>query len=287
MKRKIAGSFPVAVGLLALAMVLAGVSAGSAAPMSYTVNATSPQTTYVAGVSNTFDFAVTITTDGTIEWCDGIRFDFPAGVTVTAGTGPSPYTSCGGGQGDYSNPTPESAHWARPGTPPASGCGPFDGGTYSFNITVSVPGGFTGPLTVVVTTHGDGFGAGDPTATTQNIVFGVGGCTLTATCPGDMTAAAPPGASGAAVTFPLPTTGGTCTGATVACTPAPGDFFPVGTTTVACTATASGGTPANCSFDVTVGNQTLQEIPAASALGLGALALLLAGAAFVALRRLG
>ena len=67
--------------------------------------------------------------------------------------------------------------------------------------------------------------------------------------------------------------------------PASGDFFPVGTTTVACTATATGGTPANCGFDVTVGNATVQEIPTASVWGLGALALLLAGAAFVALRR--
>ena len=36
---------------------------------------------------------------------------------------------------------------------------------------------------------------------------------------------------------------------------------------------------------MTVGSQTIQEIPTASTLGLGALALLLAGAAFVALRR--
>ena len=271
--------------LIALALILAGTAAAWAAPTSYTANATSPQTTYTPGASNAFGFAVTITTDGTIEWSDGIRFDFPAGVAVTAGTGPSPYTSCGGGQGDYSNPTPESAHWARPGTPPASGCGPFDGGTYNFNITVNVPGGFTGPLTVVVSTHGDGFGAGDPTATTQNIVFGAPACTLTITCPGDQTAAAPPGASGAAVDFPLPTTAGTCTGATVDCIPAPGDFFPVGTTAVACTATAAGGEPATCAFDVTVGNATVQEIPTASVWGLGALALLLAGAAFVALRR--
>ncbi len=68
--------------------------------------------------------------------------------------------------------------------------------------------------------------------------------------------------------------------------PAPGDFFPVGTTAVACTATAPGATSnPTCAFNVTVGNQTIQEIPTASTWGLAGLALLLAGAAFVALRR--
>ena len=183
--------------------------------------------------------------------------------------------------------------WAKTGVPcsgafTATGCGCYNAAASTFTVTVTVPAGFTGPMVVTLNSIGDGWTLPAGTVDTDTVTFAQGGgCTLTVSCPGDMTAAAPPGATGAAVTFPLPTTGGTCTGATVACTPAPGDFFPVGTTAVACTATAAGGTPANCGFDVTVGNQTLQEIPAASALGLGALALLLAGAAFVALRRLG
>jgi hypothetical protein len=270
-------------GLLALTLALAGVSAGQA---SYTATATSPQTQYTAGASNTFNFAVGVTTNGTAEYVDNIRFVFPAGVAVTGATGPSPYTSCGAGAGNYSNPTAESALWATPGHP--SGCGAFDTATYNFSVTVNVPGAFTGDLTVVATTEGDGWPPPltDPQVSNFNIVYAQA-CTLTLTCPADQTAAAPPGASGTAVSFPAPTTGGTCTGATVACVPASGDFFPVGTSTVACTATAPGGAPVTCSFDVTVGNQTIQEIPTASTWGLGALALLLAGAAFVALRRVG
>lgn len=111
-----------------------------------------------------------------------------------------------------------------------------------------------------------------------------GGCTLTLTCPANQAASAPPGASGTAVSFPDPTVGGTCQNPTVDCAPATGDFFPVGTTTVSCTA-VEGQTTANCSFDVTVDNVSVEEIPTASSLGLAALALLLAGAALLTLRR--
>ena len=268
-------------GLLALTLALAGASAGQA---SYTASATSPQTQYTAGASNTFNFAVGVATNGTVEYVDNIRFVFPAGVAVTGATGPSPFAGCGIGAGNYSNPTAESALWATPGHP--SGCGAFDTATYNFSVTVNVPGAFTGDLTVVATTEGDGWPPPltDPQVSNFNIVYQPA-CTLTITCPADQTAAAPPGASGTTVDYPLPTTGGSCTGATVDCAPPPGDFFPVGTTAVACVASATGATPATCAFDVTVGSQTIQEIPTASTWGLGALALLLAGAAFVALRR--
>jgi hypothetical protein len=113
------------------------------------------------------------------------------------------------------------------------------------------------------------------------------GCTLTLACPADQQVDAPPGAQSQTVTYPAPVTGGTCVNPVVACDPASGDPFALGTTTVACSATATGATPAECAFDVTVGSGTLQEIPTASGLGLAALALLLAGAGFVALRRLG
>ena len=87
------------------------------------------------------------------------------------------------------------------------------------------------------------------------------------------------------MSFPDPTVSGTCAAVTTSCVPASGDSFPVGTTTVVCTATDATGASATCTFDVAVGNATIQEIPTASTLGLAALALLLAGAAFVALRR--
>jgi len=112
------------------------------------------------------------------------------------------------------------------------------------------------------------------------------GCQLDLTCPGDIAVPAPPGAQSQVVTFADPVVGGTCTNVTTSCVPASGDGFPVGDTLVVCTAVDGvTGTQASCNFTVSVGSQTIQEIPTASTLGLAALALLLAGAAFVALRR--
>ena len=67
--------------------------------------------------------------------------------------------------------------------------------------------------------------------------------------------------------------------------PTSGDPFAVGTTTVVCAATDGSGNGANCDFDVTVGTRAIQEIPTASEWGLAALALLLAAAALLVLRR--
>ena len=112
------------------------------------------------------------------------------------------------------------------------------------------------------------------------------GCQLDLTCPGDVAVPAPPGAQSQIVTFADPVVGGTCTNVTTSCSPASGDAFPVGDTLVVSTAVDGGtGTQASCDFTVSVGTQPIQEIPTASTLGLAALALLLGGAAFVALRR--
>ena len=59
-------------------------------------------------------------------------------------------------------------------------------------------------------------------------------CTIT--CPATVTQSNDPNQCGAVVTYPAPTTTGTC--GTVTCSPASGSFFPVGTTTVTCTASA-------------------------------------------------
>lgn len=72
---------------------------------------------------------------------------------------------------------------------------------------------------------------------------GGGACVLT--CPANITVSNDPNQCGAVVTYPPPTSTGTC--GTITCSPASGSFFPVGTTTVTCTATG-----ANCPFTVTV-----------------------------------
>lgn len=112
------------------------------------------------------------------------------------------------------------------------------------------------------------------------------GCTLTLTCPADQVVAAPPGAQSQIVEFPDPTVGGNCTAVTASCDPASGDLFDLGTTTVVCTAVdAQTGTEATCSFDVTVGAQTIQEIPTLDGAGFAALALLLAALSVAWIRR--
>jgi hypothetical protein len=91
------------------------------------------------------------------------------------------------------------------------------------------------------------------------------GCTVT--CPTNITTANDPNQCGAVVTYPAPTTSGSC--GTVICSPASGLFFPVGTTTVNC---MSGGGAAvrldaalqaasSCSFTVTVNDTQPPQTP--------------------------
>jgi hypothetical protein len=68
--------------------------------------------------------------------------------------------------------------------------------------------------------------------------------------------------------------------------PPSGSIFTGGTTTpVNCSALDASGNSGTCSFNVTLNLVSILEIPTASTWGLAALALLLAGAAFVALKR--
>jgi hypothetical protein len=60
-------------------------------------------------------------------------------------------------------------------------------------------------------------------------------CALT--CPANVIKSNDPNQCGAVVTYPAPTTTGTC--GTVTCSPASGSFFPVGTTTVTCTSSGA------------------------------------------------
>lgn len=74
----------------------------------------------------------------------------------------------------------------------------------------------------------------------------------TITCPADIVANATNGACSTVVTFPDPTIGDNCSGATVSCLPASGSAFSVGTTNVVCTATDGSGNSTQCTFQVAV-----------------------------------
>ena len=112
------------------------------------------------------------------------------------------------------------------------------------------------------------------------------GCALNLTCPADVAVQAPAGDPGAVVNFD-PTVGGSCSSVTASCVPPSGSLFPIGSNPVSCTATdAQTGTTANCTFNIDVSSGvSIVEVPTLSQWGLGALALLLAGAAFTLLRR--
>jgi len=109
----------------------------------------------------------------------------------------------------------------------------------------------------------------------------------TITCPADIELELPPGSPGQNVDYDPPVTGDNCPGETYDCQPPSGDFFLAGQTAVNCTALDASGNTATCAFNVILGAVTVLEVPTVSSLGLLALALLLAAAAFVVLRRNG
>ena len=107
------------------------------------------------------------------------------------------------------------------------------------------------------------------------------------TCPADQQATLPDGQTSVVVSYPVLGWTDNCPGAPdPSCAPPSGSSFPAGTSPVACSGADAAGNSAGCGFDVVVdGGGSIVEIPAASSTGLAGLALLLAGAAFVALRR--
>ena len=68
-----------------------------------------------------------------------------------------------------------------------------------------------------------------------------GGVPCVLTCPANITTSNTANQCGAAVTYPAPTSTGTC--GTITCSPASGSFFPVGTTTITCTSSGGGAAP--------------------------------------------
>ena len=119
---------------------------------------------------------------------------------------------------------------------PASPLSAFDGqnanGTWTLNVSDNAAGdtGFVRAFSLIIT----------PLVCATNCVV-----TCTITCPANITQGNDPNQCGAVVTYPAPTTTGTC--GTVTCSPASGSFFPVGTTTVTCTTAGP-----SCTFTVTV-----------------------------------
>jgi len=185
----------------------------------------------------------------TLEWADNVTFSVnsPAtGITLVHGTpSPSPYTVCGGNQGDeIAGPGWARTNFAAGG----SGCGAFaDGAMLDFGLSITADMTVTDPIVLDVTITGDGFGNGGvaSVATTQVVIQPIM-CEIT--CPADITMQADAGECGAMVNIPLPTVTGTCT-------PNPVDmsgFYEVGTTEVTFVANSGGALETVCTMSVTV-----------------------------------
>jgi subtilisin-like proprotein convertase family protein len=120
---------------------------------------------------------------------------------------------------------------------PLNALSAFDGqnanGTWTLNVSDNAAGdtGFVRAFSLIFSPLSCATGCAVP-------------CTIT--CPANITKSNDPNQCGAVVTYPAPTTTGTC--GTVTCSPASGSFFPVGTTTVTCSTTAG----PSCTFTVTV-----------------------------------
>jgi hypothetical protein len=84
-------------------------------------------------------------------------------------------------------------------------------------------------------------------------------CVLT--CPANVAKSNDPNQCGAIVTYPAPTTTGTC--GLITCTPPSGGFFPVGTTTVTCSAAGAGA--AQFGVDETATSSASQASPPSGA----------------------
>src|ERR1041384_1613203 len=113
---------------------------------------------------------------------------------------------------------------------PANPLSAFNGqtadGNWNLNVSDNAAGdtGFVRAFSLIIS----------PLACATNCVVP---CVLT--CPANITRSNDPNQCGAVVTYPPPTSTGTC--GTITCSPASGSFFPVGTTTVTCQGSAQGG----------------------------------------------
>jgi hypothetical protein len=143
---------------------------------------------------------------------------------------------------------------------PIAGRMAWSGNTGGFvTTTVNLPANANGQSIVLRWRRGSdnsvsAVGAFIDTITITGSNCGLVPCVLT--CPANITKSNDPNQCGAVVTYPAPTSTGTC--GTVTCSPASGSFFPVGTTTVTCSSSA-GAAPevlgAGASFDVPDGSK--------------------------------
>jgi hypothetical protein len=149
-----------------------------------------------------------------------------------------------------------------------------------------VPPGPTWPLGVnpILCTATDGAGnqtSDDGSVTVNDLEAPI------LTCPADIVEDLDPGVTEGVVNWLDPLVADNCPNpGAPTCVPPSGSLFPGGETTpVNCSALDASGNSGTCSFTVTLNLVSILEIPTASTWGLAALALLLAGAAFLALRR--
>ena len=184
---------------------------------------------------------------GTVTCTPAAGSFFPRGVTtVSCTTGAGPSCSFSVIVNDTQNPTitcPADQSVNSPVPTPVS----YPAPTVSDNcpgstVNCAPASGSTFPLgtTTVNCTATDA--SSNPAACSFAVT--VSGCTIT--CPPNQTVSSSASQCGANVSYPAPTTTGSC--GSVSCSPAAGSFFAVGTTNVNCV--VSGGP--TCSFTVTV-----------------------------------
>jgi hypothetical protein len=196
---------------LLLLGTLTGANAG------ITVGVASPNTTYVVG-SNTFTFNVSLSYTGA-EYVDRYHFGFPAGIVINSGTPASGGGACGNDDGIQAICSPNIS-WSKVGVPctgafAPTGCGVYNDALGTFSVTFTVPPGFTGPLTMTLTSVGDGFllpaGTVDVdvlTFTQEEIVAPGDPCEIV--CPDDIVYNLDPGACEQIINWNPPTTIGDC-----------------------------------------------------------------------------
>ncbi len=105
---------------------------------------------------------------------------------------------------------------------------------------------FANTFTGTIYAHWNTPGCGSQSTCRTTTVQCLACVTCTIACPADISVSNDPNQCGAVVTYPAPTTTGSC--GTITTSPASGSFFPVGSTTVTATSTAG----PTCTFTVTV-----------------------------------
>lgn len=138
---------------LALTGVLSFIHTASA---DMAVSATSAQSTYIAGRTNTFALDLKLTSDAW-ENVDNIRFAAPAGVTISAVRHIDGFHTCPDGIRLVLGMGTSAGGWVHPGHP--SGCGYFGGAPYgepqAVEVDLDVPAGYAGSLPLTVYADGD------------------------------------------------------------------------------------------------------------------------------------